>query len=354
MPTRLLCFLLLLSGLSLAQTAAKPSPAQTQKPPSAPKSATSPKPTPTVPLKPAPPAAQPELPPATPVVTLTGVCSKPEAGGECKTVITKGMLDQIAEVIAPGSPPQAEERLAVVAAQAMVMSSQAQKAGVESRPGVQTALDFMRNNVLSQLYVRDLQKQAANLDPAAIQAYYSQHQADYEEAKISRIYVPKTVPATDLKPEAKPLDEKAARAEADKIRQQAVASGDFKALQQAAYTDLGLKQTPPTTDMGMVRKQSLSPQQEEVFALKPGEVSAVQDLPGGFFIFKVESKTTQSLEAAKPEIQRALENDNMRQRIETISKSVKAEFNPEFFHGQAPAQLFPPPPRPGEKPVPER
>lgn len=362
MLLRSLTIVVLSSGIALAQTSAKPSPqgGTPAKPSSSSTGKSSGAQAPAsqkpLPPRPTPPKQEPELPPSTPVVTLTGVCDKPDASGECKTVITKGQLDEIADTLRPNSPPGAEQQLAVAFAQTYVMSKQAEKAGEMQKPGVTAALDFMRRSVLTQLYVRDLQKEAAKVDPAAAEKYYNEHKADYEEAKLSRIFIPKsTPPAASSTAAAKPLDEKAARAEADKMRLRAVAGEDMKKLQEEAYSDLGLKSSPPPSDMGMVRKQNLPEEQTKLFDMKPGEVSQVEEVGGGFVIFKVESKSTVSLDNARPEIERVLQNDNMRDKLQDIGKNIQVTFNPQFFPGgKPPAELFPAPPRPGERPEPER
>lgn len=287
------------------------------------------------------------------MVTLDGLCDNQAAGGACKTEITKKQIDEIAAAVAPDSPPAAKQRLAVVLAQVLVMSHAAEKAGVAERPDVQAAMRFTRMNVLAQMYVRDLQNQSKEIPAAQIESYYKEHSASFEEAKISRLYIPKTNPSDN-----KPIDQKTAKAEADKLRAPAAAAGsDLKKLQDQAYSDLGIKGTAPTTDMGMVRRENMPPEQAKVFDLKPGEVSDLVDLPGGYFLFKVESKSTLPLDSAKPEIERTLQGQTMRQKIDDVAKSVHATFNPEFFKGgPVPTELFPNQAQRGARPggAPER
>lgn len=291
----------------------------------------------------APPTAEeagPELPESAIVVTLDGLCEKPSAAGACKTEVTKKQVDEIAAAVSPDSPPAAKQRLALVLAQLLVMSHAAEKAGVPERPDAQAALRFTRMNVLAQMYVRDLQNQAKQVPAAEIEDYYKNHTASFEEAKFSRLFIPKNNPSDN-----KPIDEKTAKAEADKLRTQAAAAGsDFKKLQEQAYTDLGIKGTAPTTDMGMVRRENLPPEQAKVFDLKPGQISDLMDLPGGYFLFKVESKSTLPLDSAKPEIERTLQGQKMHEKIDDVAKGVHVTFNPEFFKGQpVPTELFPGP-----------
>ena len=344
MVVRSFLSVLLLAGVGLAQAAS-------QSPKSMPSAPPAQKAAPATPLPPHPQmpggAAEAELPESTVAVTLNGLCDKPAAGGECKTEITKKQVDEIAAAVAPDSPPAARQRLAVVLAQVLVMSHAAEKAGVQERPDVQAAMRFTRMNVLAQMYVRELQNQSKEVPASEIESYYKAHMGEFEEAKISRLYIPKTNPA-----DSKPIDAKTAKDEADKLKAQASAAGaDMKKIQEQAYTDLGLKGTPPNTDMGMVRRENMPPDQAKVFDLKPGEVSDLIDLPGGYFLFKLESKSTQSLDSAKPEIERNLQGMKMHEKIDAISNSVHATFNPEFFKGgPVPTELFPTPAQRGERP----
>src|ERR1700682_3082695 len=57
----------------------------------------------------------PEVPPETPVVTLEGVCDRPQVAGTkgCKTVITRALLDSMIDLLAPGTPQAARRQFAI-------------------------------------------------------------------------------------------------------------------------------------------------------------------------------------------------------------------------------------------------
>jgi len=83
----------------------------------------------------------------------------------------------------------------------------------------------------------------------------------------------------------------------------AVNGEDPDKLQMEAYTEAGLPGTTPYTKMEKMRRDTLPPQHEKVMNLKPGEVSEIFSDPGGaYFIYKMISKETLTLEDVKTEI----------------------------------------------------
>ena len=339
--------LLLFSTLAVAQTKAPaPKPAA---PAAKPPSAQSGKPA-------APPAASVEgqpaeknpVAPTAAVITLDGVCdgkipAKPTPG--CKTVITRAEFDKLADALDPRMPAQRRQQLADVYARSLVMAEVAQQRGLEKTPEAQEVLRFLRMQTMSQLLVRELQKEAANVPAAETEKYYNEHPEKYEQAALLRLFIPKTPPGGE-----KPADDKALQAEAEKIRAAAAAGGDFEKLQKQAYDDLGLKTPPPPTSAGMQRRENLPPSQAKVFDLQPGKVSEVLNETGGLYIYKVDSKKKATLAEATTEINRLLESERLKVALEKATGDIKPVLNEEYFGPPAPsgpAAPSMPPRRPG-------
>lgn len=290
------------------------------------------------------PATKPasEIPPAAPVITILGVCDGKVPASpppDCKTVITRASFEKLVDAIDPKMPPGRRQQLADTYARALAMSEAAEQRGIANAPGTEEVLKFSRMQTLSQLFIRELQREASNVPPADTEKYYKEHQQDYLQGTFLRIFIPKTPPGGE-----KPPDEKALAAEADKIHAAAAAGGDFEKLQKQAYDDLGLKTPPPPTAAGTQRRESMPPSQAKVFDLQPGKVSEVMDEPGGFYIFKLENRKQLSLEEVKPEINRTLEQERIKDAVETLTKNVKPELNQEYFgSGASPAPTGMPP-----------
>lgn len=323
--------LLLFSTLSFAQAATQ-STAQPKSTPASPRPSATPD---VVPLN--APSASPAaaVAPTDPVVTIQGFCPDKQGatGADCKTVITRAEFDKLASALNPSMPESTKRQLASGLAQMVVLSRLAEDRGIDKKPETQEVLRFARMQTLSQLFFRDMQQEAANISPADVQNYYNQHKDQFAQATLQRVFIPKSSPEPDKK-----LDEAAIKAEATKIHEAAAApAADFSKLQQQAYTDLGLKSTPPPVDLKDVRRDNLPPGQVKAFDLAPGQLSDVMDEPGGYYLYKMVSKKTPEVSELDAEIRRTVEQERMKEKMEALTAKVKPEFNEAYFGGSAPA-----------------
>jgi hypothetical protein len=326
---------LLLSALALSQTATKPAakpaapvtkapPTQSGKP-----AASTAKPPETKPA-----ATSDEIPPTAAVITISGICNgkvPATPSPDCNTTVSRAAFEKLVDAFDPRMPVPRRQQLADAYVRMIVMSDAAEQRGLDKSADAQEVLRFTRMQILSQLLLRDLQKDAANVPAADAQKYYDEHAPQYEQATLLRLFIPKTPPGGE-----KPADEKTLQAEGEKLRAAAASGGDFEKLQKQAYDDLGIKTPPPPTSGGTLRRDNLQQNQAKVFDLQPGQVSEVIDDPGGLYIFKVESKKKLTLAEATPEINRALESERMKAALEKVTGSIKPVFNEQYF-GVAPA-----------------
>ncbi len=282
------------------------------------------------PAAPAAPADPGEsLPPDTPVITLSNLCATPTAG-ECKTVITKGEFEKL---VTAGSTqttvaPSVRARIVQPFAQVVVLDADAEKQGLDKQPEVENMLKVARMRALSQVLQQRLVKEAQQVTPEQVSEYYKQHQDDYTEAKIERLFIPKIAAGQNI-------DQAKAKAIAERLQKEAAGSKSLDELEKQAYTELGLaQQTPPSTDMGVRRKSQLPPsQQEPVFALSAGQVSNVIDDPNAFYVYKVDSKTTVPEANVSAEIKSAVAQKRYADELKSIFSSVDATLNPDYFGG---------------------
>ena len=349
-----LCALLAAGQTSSAPTAPNPSPIPAQgKEPARP-----------VPAPP-PSAAQesPEakaLPPDAAVVTIKGLCPaparKPAASktapgsaapkpAPCQTVITKKQLETLIETVRPNLQPAQRRTLAQQYVELLVVSNAATKAGIERDPKVKEQLRLQRLQVLATAYSREMQKKEAEVPEADIEKYYKENAAKYEEAKLLRLYIPMVTE------EGKPADATATKTLAEKIQQRAAAGEDFDKLQKEAFTAASNKGTAPPVDLGERRRGTLPPKQEDgVFNLKPGEVSAVFDEASGYYIYKLVGKDAVPLDKVREEIKVMLGREHLRESMEKLRSSAQPTFNPAYFGSAAPpapgGEIRPPAPAP--------
>jgi parvulin-like peptidyl-prolyl isomerase len=91
-----------------------------------------------------------------------------------------------------------------------------------------------------------------------------------------------------------------------------------------------------------------------IFALPSGQVSSVVDDPGGFFIFKAESKNTMPLDSVRPEIKQRLAQENYMKEMRDIFQGADAKLNPQYFGTDHLDLGFPPEQEGGGRPRPIR
>lgn len=311
---------LLLSALALAQSVPNPQPAM----PQAPAPAAAPKPA--------------ELPASAAVITVMGFCpSAPSPGAECKTEITRAEFERLVRALNPAMPEATKRQLANAYARMLVMAKLADDRGITKKPETQDVLRFSQLQTLSQLFVRDLQEEAAKIAPADIEKYYTGHAAQYVQASLNRIFIPKMPPNAQEK-----ADEATVKAEGTKIAGAAkVAGADFGKLQKEAYDDLKITATPPPVELKDVRRDALPPGQAKAFDLGVGEVSDAIDEPGGIYIYKVVAKKILTQAEVEADIRKALEQERMQASVEKLTGNIKPELNEAYFGGGEPPK--PPP-----------
>lgn len=188
--------------------------------------------------------------------------------------------------------------------------------------------------------------------PEAIDAYYKEHSAQYEQAKIKVIYLPykgqPSVSGTDAKAleaaakaafaaaQAK-RTEGEARELADNIVKQIRAGADFGKLAEQYSEDPVSKAAGG--DFGVIKAVSDYPAELKsfVFGLKPGEIAEPLRQPTAFYIIRVEEKGTQPVSEVREPIVHTLRNDHMNQWMKDMTNSYQAVIkDSEFFKGAGP------------------
>ena len=283
--------------------------------------------------------------PSMPVVSLDGVCERSagNAGKACKTVVTKGQLDSMMEGTSPEATPAAQRQFAVRYARVLAASAAAERQHLERDPEVAKAIQEQmkqaRKQVLAAAFYRKLAEQAARVPASATQKYYNEHLADFEEAQLLRVSIPKSA-ATEG---GQQIDAENLKSQADEVRTHALAGDDFQKLQESAYKELGINARLPETKLSPRRRKDLSQDERKVLDLKPGDVSDIMDLPDSYVIFKLESKRTLTLPFVQNEINAILQTERLRQELQDTEKTIKADFNLKYLETPTAPELFPMP-----------
>ena len=342
---------LLLAALAWGQAASstsKPVPAA-QKPGTA---------TTAAPAAAAPPAQkEPEassLPPDAPVITIKGLCDNPPAdkaaAENCKTVITRAEFEKVLDAVQPTMPARVRRQFASRYANALAMAKKAEQMGLDKGPSFEEHMKLARIQVLSQELNKELQEKASQVSDKEIEDYYHNNLAKFEQAELDRLYLPRSQqPAAsdeDETKEAKPAQQSqtAMKEAAEKLRARAVAGESFNTLQAEAYKLSGIKGATPNTSMGKVRRTMLPASQVSVMDLKPGETSSVMDDASGYFVYKLKSKETMTLDQAREEIKGMLRSQHIQEAMRAAQESATPVLDDAYFGPEGPARgpMMPP------------
>lgn len=308
---------------------APPHPQNTQAP--APVSAGS---RPQLPVQPPQPVA-----PDAAVVTIHGLCpagqnTAGEKSDACTVVLTRQQFETMVSSINVTNQtftPAALRSLAAGYVTVLALADAGEKAGVDKDPRFQEFMRVARTRALADAYRRSLQEKYSNPSPEEIEAYYKQNMSKFEQIKIDRILVPKVNP---MRSQDKPAEfEKKARELAAEIRERAGRGEDISSLQAEVYKSLGIQAMPPQTEMNPTQMRALQGAvQQDVNALKPGEVTKVEIELSGFNIYKLRSKNTLSLEQARNQIVHELSQKNFDAALKSATGGVHPDFNEQFFN----------------------
>ncbi len=305
-------------------------------------------------------APEKTLAPDETVLTVKGVCNDTsKQGDDCKTTVTRAQFDQLADSLQPNMPPPMRRQLANQYSVLLLMSAAAERRGLDKGLAFEEKLRLARMGLLSQELRRALQEDAAKLSDTDLAEYYRKNTANFEQADLLRLMIPHNKQIVNPRPDAKAADveaqQKAGALEmtkvASELRTRAARGEDFDKLQKEAYDAAGFKGSPPDPKMNKVRRTALPPQHGAAFDLKPGEVSELISDPSYYYVYKMVSKETMPLDAAKAEIRNTLSAQRFRDSMRAFQTPDIATFNDAYF-GPAPKAPAPPAVR-GGKPAEE-
>jgi PPIC-type PPIASE domain len=286
-----------------------------------------------------------------PVLTVHGVCpagqtapaDKPDS---CTLVLTRAQFEALVSSLNVNNtnyPPPALRGFATDYANILALANAGEKAGVEKDPRFQDLMRITRARVLAESYRRSLHEKYANPSEDEIAAYYKQNVDKFEQVKIDRIHVPKVDPTRPQ--DRRPEFEKKAKQLASDIRERAARGEDVTSLQVEIYKTLGLKAQPPQTELSANPKPTFPANvEQDINALKAGEVTKVEFEPSGFNIYKVRSRNTMPMEQARTLIVREVSQKNIDDALKAATSGVTSDLNEQYFslRHAAPPQRIPP------------
>ena len=257
------------------------------------------------------------------VITIKSLCEKqaPSSTSPCETVVTRAQFEKLTNALLPNMKPSFQLQVARGYPDLLEMAQAAEARGVDKTSRFQERLEFARLQILSQELVRRIDEESSHVPDQDIADYYRDHAADYNTATMERLFIPKQQGQSG---------DKMLRV-AEELRAKAAAGGDFMALQKQAYDDAGMADVPPNPSLGKVKFADLPETHASAFAMKPGEVSQVLTDSTGHYVYKLDNKQVQTLEQAKNEIHKILQNQHKERVMQELRRPFTTELNPSYF-----------------------
>lgn len=295
-----------------------------------------------------PPQAFQLVAPDAPVVTIHGICEQGQASTEksnsCTLVLTRAQFENMVSSMnmtnQPYTPP-ALRGFATSYATLLALAEAGEKEDVDKDPRFQELMQMARTRALAESYRRHLQEKFGNPPPEEIEQYYQQNLSKFEQVRIERIQIPKVNPK---RPQEKRLEfEKKARQLATDLRERAAHGEDMTSLQVEAYVSLGLAMQPPQTALPVNPRPTFPANiEQDIKALKPGEVTKVEFESSGFNIYKLRGRTTLTLDQAKPQIVREISQQKVDAALQSATSGVYPDLNEQYFNPRATGGVQPP------------
>jgi parvulin-like peptidyl-prolyl isomerase len=242
-----------------------------------------------------------------------------------------------------GLPPQGQQMYAVNptgALQQMLfakhLAEEAERKGLDKVSPNKEQLLYQRTMALLNMAITDYADHISVPVPDQ-QRYYSDHAADFEQARVRVIYI--AFSSGQVKSDVKVRTETEAKAKIEGIREQLAAGADFAKL--AKETSEDQDSAEKGGEWGIIKRNSKLPDEvlKAIFALKAGEVSQPIKQANGFYLLKVDEFSKQPFDEVSQKIFEQMKGDVLRAWIDGITKrfAVKVEDSDFFSHQQPPA-----------------
>ena len=227
--------------------------------------------------------------------------------------------------------------------QMKLLSQEAIRRKLDKDPKIIQQIEFQRENLLAGAVFQNIQE-TTKPDDAALNAYFKEHQAEYEKVKARHILIRvkgAPMPPNGDKPE---LSEDEGKAKADAIIKRLAGGEDFAAIAKAESDDSG--SGAQGGDLGEFGKGMMVPPFEQAaFSQKVGEVGPPVRSPFGFHIIQVQSHAIKTMADAKTEIEGKLRPELAKKAVESMREKATIILDDGFFGPVVPPATMAPKPQ---------
>jgi parvulin-like peptidyl-prolyl isomerase len=277
------------------------------------------------PQAPAPPAAQPAVPPDTVVLTV---------GTE---KLTRAQFEELVaalpdQVRSTATTPRGKRQLAEQLSEVLAIAQEARKRKLDQSPAVKQMIALQTDQVLAGVLARQISNETKP-DDAAMRTYFDQHKAEFARVKASHILIRFKGSSAPARPGQKDLTDEEALAKAQDIRKKLVGGADFAATAKAESDDAG--SGAKGGSLGTFgHGQMVAPFEQAAFSLPLNQISEPVKSAFGYHVIKVEERTSETFEEAKPELEKQMAQVGQkltRDALDNIHKQAQVSLDDAYF-----------------------
>lgn len=236
----------------------------------------------------------------------------------CTKKIAKQDFDALVRAIDPNMTADGRQALAAEYARLVIMAAEARRRGLDQLPEMRTLLDFSALQLLASRLVRDINGSVLAVSSDEIGKYFHDHERDYREVVLSRIFIPAPVKGAG---EERTL----AAGRAEQTRTRAIRGEDFALLQRE------IKGASPDVRLGPMPCRALPEAHRQVCDLEPKELSSILTDNTGYSIYRLESSRRRELNDVREEIRSTLERQRTQDAIQRVRTPVSLDLDEQYF-----------------------
>jgi len=222
-----------------------------------------------------------------------------------------------------------------------LLAREARKKELEKAPAVQRQLSVMRDQVLANAMVLDIQQ---NMDDTYLRKHFEEHRGQLERVAARHILIRTPGSRVPLRPGQKELTADEAKAKIDSLATRVKAGEDFGKLAEAESDDTG--SAVDGGDLGsFTRGKMVEAFEKTAFSLKENEVSAPVQSPFGWHLIQVTGRFD-TFEKLADVLRQQLGPQRTNQVVRELRETTKVEMNDALVGPPMPQQPAIPPTAP--------
>jgi hypothetical protein len=266
---------------------------------------------------------------------------------EAQKLLKRLPPEQAARITTPDQKQKAVENVYL----ATKLAEEGEKLKLADTSPWKEQLDNYRVSLMANAYVQHLAQQNFTPSDADISKYYTDHTAEYQQVKLSVIYIsytPAGTAASANPPPGAPTPRTQAEAKAkavDVVTRARAPGGDFAAIATMNSDDKNSAAKGGDVGTMSVGKNNLPKELGEVLAkMNKGDVSDPIDMKNGYYILHANDVIHQTLDEVKPQITEAIKADHTKAVVQNTVSEYKIQVqDSDFFATGKPAGTVQPP-----------